>query len=372
MKESVQDIAKKINDFEAPAGGINEAAIKGLCNRAKLDASAIYGTPRYLFSKDGIGFSPLGDIQLVKAPQKNGKSFLFSLFMGVLLKGEYMGIKCNVENPKILYIDTEQHPRNTQLVYRRACKIGQIDGRENHDNFVAYHFRGYKSDEIAQSVLYLIDEVKPTAVFIDGVRDLIEDFSNIEESNYIVRALMDAALKHECAIWSILHVNPGSEKARGHLGTEFQHKASDVFSIEKEKTDEGVFFTVSQTDARNKDISDFKFVIEGVPDGDSMIAIPVPPHICEREKEEAESVVESVLKEKPGEAMYYSDLLDTVMQRSGLKKTAARKRIRTAYDAGIITRDPVFGKMRLIRNGTSNHEDEGQTLPPPPENDEPF
>ena len=64
-----------------------------------------------------------------------------------------------------------------------------------------------------------------------------------------------------CTLWSVLHENPGSDKMRGHLGTEAANKASDVFRVVKKKSASGVSFDVEQVDARGKDVDKWTYEI---------------------------------------------------------------------------------------------------------------
>ena len=116
-----------------------------------------------------------------------------------------------------------------------------------------------------------IEDFKPTVVFIDGVADLVSDINKFDECMMLVRKLMAEASRRFMSIWSVLHVNYGTQKMRGHLGTEIAHKVSDVLSCQKDKSQDPPLFTVEQVKARNKDIQNFSFIVS---DDESMIGIP--------------------------------------------------------------------------------------------------
>jgi len=331
-----------------------ESNIRQMVSSCELDPTIDYGQPKFAFSQNGIGFGPLGDMQMIKAPQKNGKTFLMSLMIGAMLYGEYLGLKCEIENPRALYIDTEQHPRNTQLVYRRCCKIGRINGRERHENFRAFHFRGKSPEEIRDGLYFIIKEFKPHVVFLDGARDCIEDFNDQKESREFVTEILAQTLGNDCSLWGVIHVNPGTDKARGHLGTEWQNKCSDTLTCLKEKTPSGVIFTVEHVDARNKDINKFSFEIQDVPDEGGFLAIPVNTHISVKTKTTADETMARALAEGP---LRYGDFVDKVMDVAGVKTTAAKERIKNATEAHIIEQDPVFKKFRYIGLDLENEKD---------------
>ena len=90
------------------------------------------------------------------------------------------------------------------------------------------------------------------AVCIDGVADLLNDFNDVRESTGLITALMALCEETGSALVCTLHVNPGqtkdkpSEKARGHLGTMLEQKATSILLLEK-KTDGGQEVTTIKT-----------------------------------------------------------------------------------------------------------------------------
>lgn len=70
-------------------------------------------------------------------------------------------------------------------------------------------------------------------IVIDGIRDLLTDINNPDQSTVLVTKLMQWTKVYNIHASVVLHENPGSDKLRGHLGTEVQNKAESVISIEK-------------------------------------------------------------------------------------------------------------------------------------------
>ena len=64
----------------------------------------------------------------------------------------------------------------------------------------------------------------------------------------------------------VLHENPGSDKARGHIGTELTNKAETVIALEVDKSDDNIS-TVTAGFCRNKSFKPFAFEItdDGLP-----------------------------------------------------------------------------------------------------------
>jgi hypothetical protein len=51
------------------------------------------------------------------------------------------------------------------------------------------------------------------------------------ESNAIVKYFEDLAIKYETVVIVIVHLNPGTGKERGHLGSQLQRKSESVLTI---------------------------------------------------------------------------------------------------------------------------------------------
>lgn len=331
---------------------IEDAEMEVALKEVTLDASKDYGEPVYTLSREGIGFFPKGDVQAIKAPQKNGKTFLISMLIGTYFKGEYNGLKAEIPTPKVLYIDTEQHPRNTAKVYRRSCNIGGLNEWVNHPNFKAIHLRGKNTTEAQKITIYAIKKYRPDICFIDGVVDLVDDFNDNKESKAFVTKLMDISQVYDCAIPCVLHVNPSTktdsnDKMRGHLGTILAQKASDVLCCLKTKESDTAepTFTISQSDARNKDIRQFAFVIEDreMVNG-KLIAVPVAPYISVIERTNTDDVFSEIVTEP----MKREDIVSELVERKIAKKTAAYDKIKKGLDAGILKYDSITKKIRYV------------------------
>ena len=254
-----------------------------------LDPTVEYPEPHFLFEFNGVGFSPLGGIQAISGQKKNGKTFVLAQLMAVVLGygtsriNEYLpGLTLKEDTlewldhePKVLYCDTEMEQLNSAKVLRRVHWLCGWDMKVPSDRFAVLWLREVPPTESNTTnkerwrlIKNAIISFKPDVVFVDGLRDLVNDFNNNEESSQIVNEMMSIASKNNICIWNVLHMNPrpsndDDSKMRGHLGTELGNKVSDTFvSIKKKDATTGeVSFTVKQMDARGKDVDDWKFKV---------------------------------------------------------------------------------------------------------------
>ena len=254
-----------------------------------LDPREEYPEPFFLLEFNGIPFSPLGGIQAITGQKKNGKSFLIAQLMSAILMSgsdrvkEYLpGLKVPQRTkdmlghePRVLYVDTEMEKLNSAKVLRRVHWLCDWPMNEPQERFNVLWLRSVEKDEETgmpahrkrlMLILKAVTALKPDAVFIDGTRDIIGDFNDNEESSQLVSQLMAEAQKRGICIWNALHLNPrpgndDESKMRGHLGTELGNKVSDTLHCIKQKTANGVTFTVKQMDARGKDMDDWRFEV---------------------------------------------------------------------------------------------------------------
>ena len=90
-------------------------------------------------------------------------------------------------------------------------------------------------EERRKTIEDAIKEEKPDIIFIDGVRDLLQDFNSLEQSNELIQWLLSLTAEYGCTIVSVLHQNKSKEDGnmRGHLGTELLNKLTDCFEVSK-------------------------------------------------------------------------------------------------------------------------------------------
>lgn len=247
-------------------------------DKYEIRLDEIIPKPKFTFTSLGRGCSPQGDIIAIKAKSKNGKTFLATIFAAVVLGAEMGDLKSEFpEESRVLFFDTEQNKTNTQILMSRI-HIMRGWSLSNNDRLHVYSMREMPLSQRMDYIIAKTKEHKPTAVFIDGIADLLQDFNDISTSNQIIGKLMTLSSYNHCAVFFVLHTNKTDGNMKGHLGTLGWQKCSDVFSVEKHK--DGTF-KVTETDCRNKPIADFVFKV-------SEDGIPFIPKKIMNEEEEGE------------------------------------------------------------------------------------
>ena len=209
-----------------------------------------------------------GNFSLVKGKAKSKKSFFINMAIAAavgkgLLQNKLRSLLKDNFN-KVLYFDTEQSKYHVQKAVKRICT--QI-GVGIPSNLNTYGLRKSSSSERLKLVEYAIENTPNLGfVVIDGIRDLITSINDEAEASNIASKLLKWTEEYNIHIVVVLHENPGSDKARGHIGTELMNKAETVIALQVDKYDENVS-TVTAGFCRNKSFKPFAFEItdDGLP-----------------------------------------------------------------------------------------------------------
>lgn len=220
-----------------------------------------YPPEECLLMVGGVEFFAKGDVSAIKAKQKQGKTNAISLMVAAILCGKWGQLVCVLKNARVLVIDTEQKPADTQLVYNRTLKLAGLPKRDIFDRFRTLNLRAMTRKEKISAVKLAIVEYKPDIVFIDGIVDLMGNFNEVDDSKQIIDELMRLSTKEvsgiDVAIVCVLHTNKATDdhNMRGHLGTMLAQKSGTVLEVRKSN---GII-TVSNSDSRHKEVPEWSF-----------------------------------------------------------------------------------------------------------------
>lgn len=227
-----------------------------------LDFSKPYRPPQWTLSNQGVLFAPKGDLHGICGVSGNGKSWLVVQLVTALLKGDFGTLKCELpEPPSVLLVDTEQSEDTVISVKHRICNLCGINPQVPSERFTIITLRECDVSERFRKIIKATHSIKPDVLFIDGILDLLEDFNDLKECSRIVSELMQLATHFGISVWCVIHTNPNGEKMTGHLGSAFLRKATSIFRCEKQPKGTEVFFEVSQTKARGKDVPSWTFEV---------------------------------------------------------------------------------------------------------------
>lgn len=308
-----------------------------------LDVSKSINRPDFTLSYNGVGFAPLSSIHAITGKKKNGKTMTETLLMVALLRGEYMGLKCELPfEPSVLFIDTEMEQDYSLMVARRVHHMCGWPYKQKNPRFNVLWLRSEESSkERWKKVLKAIYTFRPTVVFLDGIRDVIDDINDGVESYKLITKIMKTATYYGCSIWNALHENQGTDKMRGWTGTELGNKVSDTFETQKTKEPGNVYFTVRQIDARGRDVDDFIFTVK---DDETKFGLPV---IADSKTPAGPSLYDSFKAFMAGLMLNTRDMRAKTVSHFHINESEARDLMESAANEGILIKEQKQGSKTI-------------------------
>ena len=184
-----------------------------------------------------------GNLTTISGASKSGKSAFTSILMagaispdGLIDGLEFVNVQPNIHKKAVIHMDTEQakhkHLKNIMSVLRRANMSGC-------DYLLSYNIRQLEIAQYAQMTSDICEGAMQQfggihLLVIDGIADFIKDVNDAEQSMVIVKFFEELAVKYKMPIIVIVHTNPGTDKERGHLGSQCQRKCESLLMVKTE------------------------------------------------------------------------------------------------------------------------------------------
>lgn len=252
----------------------------------------------YTLEWEGVAFAPLGGIAGMNGRPGNGKTMSFSTMIAAILRGEYQGLKCLLpDEPSVLYIDTEMEMVNTQRTVRRIYAMVGWEQQTLQPRLNTLCLREVNDATSRwRKILKAVWQFKPQVVFLDGLIDVVNDFNDNKECQERIYQCMSVASHYNISMWCLLHLNPGSDKAVGHLGSFLERKATDIWLTAQDKESQNI--TISHEKHRMRKAPDISYKVM---DDEKHYGIPqlevggAPSSTSDNVPSEVDSVLQAML-----------------------------------------------------------------------------
>lgn len=216
-----------------------------LINERVFNPELMLDPPVPVFSLAGVTISTPGNLTAITAQAKVGKSALVSALIASSITNPERGRDCltaegsNPNGYALLYFDTEQSPYDFQQTVRRTHWRADVEIYEKPDWLLPFGLAGLPIKVMRDGLRLKLQQAKEAfggvyAVILDGVADYVLDVNDPAECNEFVAQLHGWAIAYHCAILCVIHKNPGSDKVRGHLGSQIERKAETNLNLEKD------------------------------------------------------------------------------------------------------------------------------------------
>lgn len=187
-------------------------------------------------------FAVNGDISFTSGLPKAGKStitrFMIATALMPFIPPEHDTISIRSEycqGRKVIYLDTEQNPADTQKMISSILDIAGLD--KQPENFIALNLRECSHSENMDYLKSLFYHYNDAYLWIiDGVTDFLPSANDETAGNEIIRYLMKMSSVNDTCIVCLIHENSGNGngKMRGHIGSEAARKCQGAISISYE------------------------------------------------------------------------------------------------------------------------------------------
>ena len=285
-----------------------------------------------LVSINGSCICSVGNISAICGEAKSRKTFLTSGLVGSAMAIPYnklnnFQIVDKNHNLDVLWIDTEQGEMHVRKVIDRISEMpgAKLGGLISEPRLTTLALRELAPHERKQRMYDAMRLMHYDLVVIDGIADLQRNTNDLEESDALVTELMALSTLAETHILCVLHTNPGSDKARGHLGSSLQRKAETVLFVHRV----GETSVVEPQFCRNEPFERFAFSIneEGIPE-----VCPLPMEGATSERHPAIALLE----DEYGGAIERATLVNKLIETLGLKRTTALMQINRLIKRGAL------------------------------------
>jgi hypothetical protein len=219
-----------------------------------------------LKNSDGkqIIFGTYGNLSLIKGEEKARKSYLKSMIEASCFGGDverysdYLDIKSHDLGDRYLVsIDTEQDEYYSWLNSNRVKKMCGFVPR-NYKYFYLRELSPQNRIAFVEWLLYESDlKGKVGILILDGYKDFVLDMNNNNECNEFTQKLMKWSSEFKMHISGVMHVNAGTEKAKGFIGSYIQEKAETIVQIR----DKGKYSEIHCQRVRGQKFDDFYLTV---------------------------------------------------------------------------------------------------------------
>ena len=291
-----------------------------------------------IISIDGCCICSRGNISAICGEAKSKKTFLASALVAsaMAIPLDRINNFKNVDkdmNLNVLWIDTEQGERHVRRVVDRISEMtgAKMGGLVSEPRLMTLSLRELDPMDRYVIMTEAIKRYPFDLIVIDGIADLQRNTNDLEQSDALVGALMTISTNTNTHILCVLHTNPGSDKARGHLGSSLQRKAETVIFVHRN----GECSVVEPQFCRNEPFERFAFAVndEGIPE------------ICDIPQSESLSVndrIVEILNTEYGGVVERTTLRNKIMEVMSLNRTTALMRIKRLCQSGKLVEDDNF------------------------------
>ena len=292
---------------------------------------------------DGVGLFALSDIHGLKGKQKCGKTTALKVCLAAWMKGSQFRVKSGLEEPRVLYLDTEQKQSDVKLIVTDVMGMSGLEAEYIDSHLHVYALRRRDYNLLLDDMRLLIGDFRPHVVVVDGIVEFVASFNDESVAKQLIHELLCISEEQRLAMVCVLHTNKADEdhNMRGHLGTMLAQKAGTVLECRKQS---GIINVVC-SDARHQEMPDWSIMFDK--DGSIMDADEVRRQLVENRRQELQMRRQEAVEQKRKERLDYAlmtirdhggsiprkQLTEILVKKFGLERSTIHKFITQEIDS---------------------------------------
>ena len=293
---------------------------------------------RFLLRGDCVIGTP-GNLVAIASGVKSGKTAVVGAMLAAAIEpqqeSDLLGFAS--DNPNglaVLHFDSEQSTDDHWHCANRSVKRA---GRTAPPEwFHSYCLTGLGHKQSWECVTEAVCQAAEKhsgihSIFLDGIADFVADPNDAAECNRFVAELHDLAIRQDCTIVGVIHFNPGTDKTRGHLGSQFERKAET--NLRLDKNEDGITEIWSERQ-RRAPIPKGSGVCFQWSNAEQMhVTVQNPSEAKAEARAEGKRVAQAeaascVFAQAGKDQLGYAELIQATCTALKLKKDGAKKRLR--------------------------------------------
>jgi len=201
--------------------------------------------PEPVITISGQIYATIEDIFCIAGQPKSGKSSVQNMFIaqsisttGTIPDGvEGVQVLPNTNAKAVILMDTEQARHRQQSNVRNITRRAGFD--KTPDHFLSYNIRQLDLENYVDVTTGICEAAFDKfngihSVWIDGGADYTANVNDEESSNAMIKYFEWLAIEFHTAVFVIVHTNPGSDKERGHFGSQMQRKSGGTLLVKED------------------------------------------------------------------------------------------------------------------------------------------
>lgn len=297
-----------------------------------------------ILTLDGSRIGSRGNLTVIVAAPGIGKSSVCEAVVSKRLNNDCdaLGLGVVTDRP-VVYIDTERSREDHWMSWFRMTRRARHPHGEPVGPEIGYTlFALVPSIQRRRELLAGIIGRDPGLLVIDGIGDFVTDVNDAEDCNAFLHWLMAEAKRRDFAVLTTIHHNPqaGSEKARGHLGSEAMRRAESVLILKRDLATGSRTLTTNFEHGKVRSDRDLCETHFGWSEADSMFVRVDAGIISPRRNRSGDDLREVILAaygERQG--LTYTELWHALAEHRSCSERQAKRLASQAESVGFVTKD---------------------------------